>query len=494
MKASTALDADLRAVLHTQHHLIQTLTADLDGLDHALADGVDQTHAIADLARRLQGITDDVAWLEADDLTGFDPDAILRLAAERASKVDQARVRLGTHPWPAYVRHCQASLLTHAVDPLSPYEALLTLSDMQRLRDEAYEAQVRWDNWDYILVGVSGMLAALTDVLLVGTPQTSPLTVWLKRYHGATADDWFGRWTRACEVACKVPYDAQAALDGTRVPGMTARSHRLQSLGHDPVLGFVFGVLDILRGTVTGFSYEHMRGQHQFVILPSAGVGQEVNLIAALLRHLAHLVTDVTTPMGLPPPLLGLFQGINAGHFGSKGRTVGQIARWMYLNGYDLRHFLVGGLSPAVIEIVLRAGVMLRCYAEHGEMTLDLAQHPKYRTMLLAAHGIAALANGGKVVLMQGNPLAINLAQWYALIGYMLPSVRFWLFDAQRLRLEHLAQITTPDWEQLVHQSAALLTRVAAQEAYVVTLGEATVGGGDRGDTHLDPWPGEALP
>lgn len=269
----------------------------------------------------------------------------------------------------------------------------------------------------------------------------------------------------------KVPYDAQAAFDGTRIPGITGRSHRFQSLGHDPVLGFVVGVLDILRGTVTGFSYEHLKGRHTFVSLPSAGLGQEVDLIAALLRHLGHLVSDVATPMGLPALLLGLFQGINAGSFGPKGRNVGQIARWMYLNGYDLRHFLVGGLSPAVVEIVLRAGVMLRHYAEHGETALDIAQHPRYRAMLLAAHGVAALANGGKVALMQGNPLAINLAQWYALIGYLIPSLHYWLFDEHRLQMEHLARITEPAWDELLLNSARLLRRVAEREDGVLTLG-----------------------
>lgn len=59
------------------------------------------------------------------------------------------------------------------------------------------------------------------------------------------------------------------------------------------------------------------------------GSGQEGDLIAALLRHLGHLISDGATPMGLPAPLLGLFQGMNSGAFGAKERTIGQIARWM---------------------------------------------------------------------------------------------------------------------------------------------------------------------
>jgi hypothetical protein len=462
---------ELRAVLATQHRLVTSLGADLPLVAQTLTGTSDQRKPIAELEQLLASIEADQDWLEADDLATFDPDAILRLCREHSTKVKYMRSRLGADNWATYVRSCQAYLLANGVDPLTPYESLLTPTDLQQLRDESYDAQLRWDAWDYTLVGVSGVLAALTDVLLVGTPQTSPLTAWLKSYNSATADDWFGRWARSLEASCNVPYDAQAAFDGTRIPGMSGRSHRMQSLGHDPVLGFVFGVLDILRGTVTGFSYDHLQGRHTFVALPSAGMGQETNLIAALLRHLGHLVSDVATPMGLPAPLLSLFQGVNAGSFGPKGRSVGQIARWMYLNGYDLRHFLVGGLSLAVIEIVLRAGVMLRHYAEHGETPLDFAQHPKYRTMLLSAHGIAALANGGKVALMQGNPLAINLAQWYALIGHLVPSLHYWIFDEHRLRMAHLAKITEPAWDELLLNSASLLRQVTAHEDTIITLG-----------------------
>ncbi|MEI8165282.1 MAG: hypothetical protein WCG26_02850 [Chloroflexales bacterium] len=463
----------LRAVLATQDRLVRGLCADLSAAEHALAGVAGQRGALAELERLMAELEVNANLLEADDMAAFDADAIPRLYEARRAAVSRARTRLGTDDWPTYVRTCQASLLANGIDPLTPYEALLTPDDLRQLRDESYDAQLCWDAWDYTLVGVSGMLAALTDVLLVRTPQTSPLTTWIKTYHRATADNWFGRWARALEESCRVPYDAQATFDGTRIPGMSGRSHRVQSLGHDPVLGFVFGVLDILRGTVTGFSYNHLQGQHTWIMQPSPGLGQERELIAALLRHLGHLISDVATPAGLPAPLLGLFQGINAGSFGPKGRTVGQVARWMYLNGYDLRHFLVGGLSPAVVEIVLRGGLMLRHYAAHGETVLDLTQHPKYRTMLLAAHGIAALGNAGKITLMQGNPLAINLAQWYALVGYVVPSMHFWLFDAHRLRLEHLRQITEPAWDALVRSSDLLLSRVVALDSATISLGSS---------------------
>jgi hypothetical protein len=174
--------------------------------------------------------------------------------------------------------------------------------------------------------------------------------------------------------------------------------------------------------------------------------------------------------MGLPAPFMTLIQGINAGSFGEKNRTVGEIARWMYLNGYDFRHFLVSGLTPAVIEITLRAYIMLKHYSEHGETTFNVASNPKYRTMLLMAHSIATLGNAGKITLLQGNPLAINYAEWMAFIRYLIPSLKYWTFDQHRLRIEHLSQINTDGWDQLLQSNDQLLATVAKLDSVNITL------------------------
>jgi hypothetical protein len=196
-------------------------------------------------------------------------------------------------------------------------------------------------------------------------------------------------------------------------------------------------------------------------------------LIEAILRHMGHLISDVATPMGLPAPLMTLFQVLNVGSFGEKDRTVGQLARWMYLNGYDLRHFVASGITPLVIEIVLRAYVMLRHYSEQGEVKLAVAQSPKYRSMLLASHGVAAAANAGKVALYQGNPLAINQAEWIALLRYLFPHMKYWMFDRQRLKLEHMAHINEAGWSELALSSGRVLERVADEDWEVIRLGDA---------------------
>ncbi len=166
-----------------------------------------------------------------------------------------------------------------------------------------------------------------------------------------------------------------------------------------------------------------------------------------------------------------LMQGINAGSVGPHGKTVGQLARYMYLNGYDFRHFLVSGLTPAVIEIVLRGYLMLRHYSEHGETEFKLASNPKYRSMLLAAHGIACAGNAGKIYLQQGNPLAINQAEWMAFFRYLIPHLKYVIFDRHRLRMEHLDEIVDEEWDQILDNGRDILHQVGAEEMRTVELG-----------------------
>ena len=53
-------------------------------------------------------------------------------------------------------------------------------------------------------------------------------------------------------LGSKVSFDAQDNRHTTEyVEGLSAYYHRMLSLGHDPLLGFVFGVYDIMHGTMT---------------------------------------------------------------------------------------------------------------------------------------------------------------------------------------------------------------------------------------------------
>lgn len=493
---SDSFEADLRTSLQVQADLLRRIEQTTEEVERDF----DESRIAPGEIGAMEAILDELEagneFLDAEDLADFDPQEIPRVYERNRAAVSSELVRIGYRDWNDFVRQTRTFAVGHGLDPLAPFDALLTREDFQRLKDESYAAGLRWDRWDYLFVFSSGILAALTDLLLVRIPKAiasgqyagqegSPLTEWLKQYETSSGQSKgrFADWARELEKKCQTSYDRQhAVLDEEliHIPGMGGRTHRFQSLGHDPVLGFVFGVLDILRGTVTGFSYDNLAGAHRviqgqvFTPLPAANMGERVvRLIEAILKHIGHLISDVATSAGLPAPFMTLFQGINVGSFGEKGRTVGELARWMYLNGYDLRHFVVSGITPLVIEIVLRAYIMVRHYVEQGETKLRVAQSPKYRSMLLTAHGVAAAANAGKVALYQGNPLAINQAEWMAFLRYLFPHMKYWLFDRQRLKLEHMDRINEEGWDTLALSSERILEQVAEDNWNVVHLGRA---------------------
>lgn len=484
--------AELGIVLQAHNHLLEELKATLSEVESSLDDSADKLSSVGDTTQKLRELEALIAeleadedWLEEDDFEGLDLDQVLQLYQNRKQTVFNELTKIGFKDWDSFVRQCATYELSQGFDPLAPYEALLTDEDLQLLKSESYDAQYQWDKWDLMFVGASGILASLTDFLLVGIPKTmvsgeytgqigSPITTWLKTYNVKDSNDWFATWAKSLEETCKVPYDRMSFSNGQKISGMVGTTHRLQSLGHDPVLGFVFGVLDIMRGTITGFSYDKHLKTHNWIHDISMSNHEPIGLIEAILKQIGHLISDVATPMGLPAPFMGLIQGINAGSIGKKGRSIGEIARWMYLNGYDFRHFLVSGISPAVIEIILRAYIMLRHYSEHGEVGWSefcAASNPKYRSMLLMAHGIATLGNAGKITLMQGNPLAINSAQWLALMRYLAPSLKYWCFEKHQLKIKHLEKINAEGWDQLVESNDQLLMKIADANFSQITLG-----------------------
>ncbi|BDA65973.1 hypothetical protein CAL7716_001390 [Calothrix sp. PCC 7716] len=93
----------------------------------------------------------------------------------------------------------------------------------------------------------------------------------------------------------------------------------------------------------------------------------------------------------------------------------------MYLNGYDLRHFVTMSVSVAVIELIVRGYHYLsslespeQVYSSmHNSIaTKGIAQIQskiKLHKMLFLAHAMGASGNVLKVFTYSGYPLAINL-------------------------------------------------------------------------------------
>jgi hypothetical protein len=128
--------------------------------------------------------------------------------------------------------------------------------------------------------------------------------------------------------------------------------HRLMSLGHDPILAFIFGVMDVMTGTGTYIDKHGDLGRIATSMSPEG-------LIAAFLKVFLHLISEVFTSAGIQPPFFTLLQLARTKSpfvLGPSGEKVTwtNVARYMYTHGYDLRHFATMGIVPASIEMIVR--------------------------------------------------------------------------------------------------------------------------------------------
>lgn len=307
-------------------------------------------------------------------------------------------------------------------DPASlDLDSLLAGELVQRIERRfrgGFRIESHLDRYDVAVAAAAGCAAALVDFLVVRIPTDvlylgqvqqhgSPLTKWLRSSFKAESDNWLAH-------RFKASFDTVA---GVPIQGFSPRTHRLQSFGHDPLIGMVVGTFDVMRGGLTGIGSD---GAISF--LSGTGPGT-YNPMAALVTVVGHQISDVLTPMGLPIPGWGLTQLLQVGSFGKRERTLAELARFMYLKGYDLRHLVTMATSVASAELILGLYFGIRQWRD-PEFAEDIERErrlrgtkrylftPRYEAMSLLTHSIAAAANAGKIAASGGNPLALNIAQW----------------------------------------------------------------------------------
>ena len=371
--------------------------------------------------------------------------------------------------WEEYTRSVEQYIADHrigvAADPLAQLLPPDRAAEIQR-RFAADFGPAPWDRWDYGVVALAVTVGALTDYLLVATPggsfrgepqRGSPLTAWMKEQSKKLApmagrDDiernafqqWIAGLTTAAEKWAKVPYDV---VNPKR--GLTPNVHRLASLGHDPLLGLVFGVGDILSGTCT-----FIDKSGAWSVIDNPRFKGSRNPLEALVKVVVHGFSDVFTAQGLPPPFLAPFQLVsaNAGITLRKGGdtvAVRHVVRYMYANGYDLRHFMTTKISPAIAEAILGAYHGVRaCAANPEPAEPGLPDKLKREQMLVLTHGLLASANILKTAMYGWNPMAINLAQFQTLTKRMLSLVKL---ASERDRV--IRQELEEGWEALLDEA-----------------------------------------
>jgi len=315
------------------------------------------------------------------------------------------------------------------------------------------------DKYDVAISAAAGLLAAAVDILLVGIPQKTPEGLSagkLSDFIRAEFDKKFPEeeMTKlANSKVSKVPYDAQDNRHTSiNVDGLSAYYHRLISLGHDPLLGFVFGVADILTGRMTTIDKS---GKIVSQVMEVYADRKESDVFAALAKQIIHFKSDITTSMGLPVPLMSLFNLLQFGSIGEEERMIAEIVQEMYARGYDFIHFCSMSVPVMLAEVVVRLGYAFKRIKEGYSIkdsipvSLNRDKHPKLATMLFIGQAGAAAINAGKVYFTK-NPMAINYPQWIAFAKYSYSQLKWALLQKPELRDRYVSGRLYDELEETV--------------------------------------------
>jgi hypothetical protein len=354
-------------------------------------------------------------------LSRLSPGAAESPARRSVRRPDAAPRPAAPLSWPQLRAQAETRLRERGVDPADcDLDSLLDPKEAERIERRAlggFELTCTLDRYDLLAAVAAGVVATAVDALVVRVPKDirwendqqrgSWLTGWL-RDQSIESDNWLAK-------IAKVPYDAFKDKDGNPIPGMGPLTHRVQTFGHDPLIGLIVGTVDIMRGTVTGVSPKGL-------FVHDTNVDAVTNPFEALMLQVMHMFSDLPTRSGLPVPGWALISTITGVDY--KDRSVSEWSRLMYLRGYDSWHFMTMATVPATVHLLLRAYWALRqeldpVYAtqvaiETGPTGDAVSGHPRFDSLLLAGHAVAAGGNIAKLAAHGGNPVALNYNQWLA--------------------------------------------------------------------------------
>ena len=351
------------------------------------------------------------------------------------------------------------------LEDLFTEEELRENSEAIKLINREFNDLHRLDKYDVGIAALAAIVGAIVDIVLVGIPakgpdglEAGPLSDFIrKKFDEAFSPKEMEKLANSKKS--KVPFDAQDNRNTTEyVEGLSAYYHRLLSLGHDPLLGFIFGVYDIMHGTMTTIDKS---GKIVCQVMENYADRKESDIVSAIAKQIIHFKSDITTSMGLPAPLMGLFNLLQFGNIGEEELTVAEIVQGMYYEGFDFIHFCSQSMSVIVIELIVRLGYAIKRIKEGNKVkdsipiSLNRSKHPKLATMLFIGHIGATAVNAGKVYFTK-NPMAINYPQWMAFAKYSYKQLRWAVIQKSAMRKAYVEGILHSELKVITEETDAL--------------------------------------
>ena len=255
-----------------------------------------------------------------------------------------------------------------------------------------------------------------------------------------------------------VPYDVITGSKDVGL-GLSGQNHRLKTLGHDPVLGWLFGTINILTDTITPAhpfsSYRVKKVKTTKTIVPPnlpypIVFGEAIDLAtsgkhllpASVFRQGLHYKSDFYTKKGLPIPLLEVFAESLAGKLYQEGYDSLQVLQKsnhaLSAIAAELFNMLIGLIHGLFYQPTVDA-------KKSEELRLKERNLYEVRTrkILLISNSIATTSNVAIAALTQ-NPNYVDLGGLFVTLSRLFRDIRF----ITRIKQEFIQDILDKEFQE----------------------------------------------
>ena len=253
-----------------------------------------------------------------------------------------------------------------------------------------------------------------------------------EKAHGKQDSGWY--WVDTDKILINtVPFDVNRRGNYETVQDFLKghRNHREATLGHDPILGWVFGTMNIMTGTITNSAFQtahvkYVSGKGN-VIHSMASTGTmvmkvqdrvlndgkdgKVALGYALLREAIHLKSDVNTTHGLPLPLINAINpkmGEALAKYGIDAASVGTEVAFSVL---------INMIISMVHRIIKPEGEDEKLYEVRTRKIL------LYSNLIASTSNLVAVGVGAAVGTVSENPDLVKKSISYLDVGGLIVTI-----------------------------------------------------------------------
>lgn len=323
---------------------------------------------------------------------------------------------------------------------------------LRDLSDKELSGTVSLSGLDTIVSIIAGVIASIIDIVFVGTPEVVKVYKKGENFDGSiltalfrkigSGDNKLSEMFKWLSDKCKVPYDISAMKDV-----VAPDNHRLRNFAHDPLVGLLFAVADIILGTATVIDNDG-----RIRILVNNKNQSPIQKYLAVLYYLGHLLSDVCTARGLPIPGFFLTQ-----FFAGNKDSIARVAEAMYKDGYDVRH-LASMSTPVIIKNLIINGYLWLTQSEQTEsssIAMKEIQENKriaYKYKLrLVSDAVCCSGNVLKFFIppTSGNMTALNLPEWAGLLTDTIITLKYQLREKNVEQVIRNREIINDNWIKL---------------------------------------------